>query len=40
MISKTESNIDIVKKLAYVYLTGSKAVLHSLLFQHFPGYTQ
>ena len=34
-ISKTDS-IDIVKKVTYVYLIGSKAVLYSLLFQQFP----
>ena len=35
MISKTDSSIDIVKKVAYtqVYLTGSKMVLYPLLFQ-------
>ena len=36
MISKTDSTIDIVKKVSYVYLTGSKAVLYPLLFQQFP----
>ena len=36
MISKTDSSIDIVKKLIYVYLIGSKVVLYSLLFQQFP----
>ena len=36
MISKTDSSIDIVKKVTYVYLTGSKAVLYPLLFQQFP----
>ena len=36
MISKTDSIIDIVKKVSYVYLTGSKAVLYPLLFQQFP----
>ena len=35
-ISKTESSIDIVKKVTYVYLTGSKVVLYSLVFQQFP----
>ena len=29
---KTGSSIDIVKKVAYVYLTGSKVVLYPLLF--------
>ena len=36
MISKTDSSIDIVKKVTYVYLIGSKAVLYPLLFQRFP----
>ena len=36
MISKTDSSIDIVKKVTYVYLIGSKAVLYPLLFQQFP----
>ena len=37
-ISKTDSSIDIVKKVTYVYLIGSKAVLCPLLFQQFPIY--
>ena len=32
MISKTDSRIDIVKKVTYVYLIGSEAVLYPLLF--------
>ena len=36
MISKTESSIDIVKKVTYVYFIGSKAVLYPLLFQQLP----
>ena len=31
MISKTDSSIDIVKKVTYVYLIGSKVVLYPLL---------
>ena len=30
MISKTDSSIEIVKKVTYVYLIGSKAVLLSV----------
>ena len=36
MISKTDSTTDIVKKVSYVYFTGSKVVLYPLLFQQFP----
>ena len=32
MVSKTDSSIDIVKKVAYVYLIGSKAALYTLCF--------
>ena len=32
MISKTDSIIDIVKRVSYEYLTGSKAVLFPLPF--------
>ena len=37
MISKTDSSIDIVKKVTYVYmyLIGSKAVLYCLLSSSF-----
>ena len=35
MISKTDSSIDIVKKVTYVYLIGSKVVLYPLLIQQF-----
>ena len=36
MISKTDSSIDIAKKVTYVYLIGNKAVQYPLLFQQFP----
>ena len=35
-IPKTKISIDIAKKVTFVYLTGSKAVLHRRIFQQFP----
>ena len=33
---KTDSSIDFVRKVTYVYLIGSKTLLYPLLFQEFP----